>query len=241
MLKKVLIGCGIFVLLCIVLMVACTMWAYNTGKGFVDSGRKMASQYESTNTQFPFDESASTEVTGEQLDRWLSVRERLAPEAKTFEQQLIDKAGANPLSVPKLMLKQSEQFVREHVASLEINGMSYDEYLWVTNQVGTAMLSAEARSTEGMDAINAEFEEVQSRLRDNNNDLRTMIYADQTAEQSQALLALLKAREALFVETMDLFAADYFVISFIEIMMSMGRSGAALPPATFDTRAMAPA
>jgi hypothetical protein len=212
--KKVLIGCGVIVLLCVILFITCSVVLVKGVKGMAESAQRIAEKYESTNSRFAFAPRDDQALTEAQLDRWLAVRDRMMPYANTFVSDLESEFEKNPIGAIKNMFKQAENFAIEHTKAMEIQEMSSDEYRWITEQALAVLSSEEAAANQDMAPLMTEYNAVNSELqREQQIDLGYMS-GYMTPEQIQAAIPMLLQRQEPLTQTMRMFVADHFILDF---------------------------
>jgi hypothetical protein len=224
--KKVLIGCGIVVLLVIVAVGAVGFIMVRAGKKMVESGQKMAQAYKETDRLFAFTPPAGEIVTGEQLDRWLAVRQKVLPSVAAFKKRFESQPGKNPFVVIGAVMEQSGQFVDAHVAALKDRKMSALEYFWIARRVFTALQSGDALKDAELKDVVAAFGKMNegARQRQQGGNSAAM-YVPMTSEAIAKTLATIKQRKQALLATRDVTIADFMIAPMLESFSQMGEKG----------------
>jgi hypothetical protein len=153
--KKLAIGCAIFVLLCVVGGAVGSYVVYHkvrsTISGFAEL-RKVPEIERSVRNQTPYVPPANGEISQAQLQRCLAVqqavRTRLGARAAEIERnyhRLLSKKEATAMDMPELVAAYRDlagaylDGKRAQVDALNSAGLSLDEYRWVRTQSYTAL------------------------------------------------------------------------------------------------------
>jgi len=153
--KKLAIGCAVFVLLCVVGGAVGSYVVYHkvrsTIAGFAEL-RKVPELERSVQNQVPYQPPSNGELSPSQLQRYLAVqqtvRARLGAQATVFERnyhRLLSKKEATALDMPELVAAYRDlagvymDGKRAQVDALNKGGFSLAEYRWVRTQSYAAL------------------------------------------------------------------------------------------------------
>jgi len=153
--KKLAIGCAVFVVLCVVGGAAGSYFVYHkvrsTISGFLQLG-EVPTIERSVRNKTPYAPPASGEISSSQLNRYLAVqqavRARLGAQATVFERNyhtLLSKKEATALDMPELVAAYRDlagvyvDGKRAQVDALNQAGFSLEEYRWVRTQSYAAL------------------------------------------------------------------------------------------------------
>jgi hypothetical protein len=207
--KKVLIGCGVVLMLGVIVAAIGGVMAVRAIKNIAGQGEQMVKAYDATNTANPFDPEAAGPPTAEQLDRWLAVRRGVLPSVQGFKDTMESVQDRNPFAVIGAVVEEGGAFVDGHAAALGANAMSSDEYFWIGMRVYTALASGDARQDEDLKGLAAEIDKLMRQQGQNNN--AAAMYTSLTSAEIVTILEMVKERKETFLETKDVVFADYMI------------------------------
>lgn len=153
--KKLAIGCGIALLLVLIVGSVATWWAVNKVKStvaeFAELGKVPEIERNVANTT-TFQPPDSRELTPEQVERYVRVQQQVREglgvrfaELESKYKSLTDRREATVLDVPQLIAAYRDLAAtyvaakRTQVEALNGEGFSLDEYRWVRSQIYAAL------------------------------------------------------------------------------------------------------
>jgi hypothetical protein len=209
--KKVLIGCGLAVLLVVIAIAVVIFLVVREAKIIAAEVETLGKAYVETNRQFPFS-PGDEGVAGDQLDRWFAVRRDLLPAVENFKNEMNSSDRKGALSTIGTMRKQGGAFVAAHMDALNANEMSADEYYWIARKVYTALGSGDAlRDEELKEVLEALGPMGGSGGGPRGNANAGALYSPMTGEEIAAALAAIKERRDAFLETRGVILPDFTI------------------------------
>lgn len=138
--RKLLIGCGALALLLFCLVVGVGIFITVKVKGYTDSLAQVKTAYQATNQAYPFTPPDPPEMDEGRFKKYLAVRAALATTLEgeidaihQMEDAMKSDKGFKPgtfFSTMKTMAGLPKRLGTAHIAALEEQGMSVDEYVW---------------------------------------------------------------------------------------------------------------
>ncbi|MFC1736771.1 hypothetical protein ACFL1X_11690 [Candidatus Hydrogenedentota bacterium] len=203
--KKFLIGCGVILLVLLVIVGLVSWKLYQLATETLQEAAEIAKEGQTLDKDFPFTPEQGQLLTAERLDAWLETRNKLAIRFSQVEDSLKD----GGIGVILKFREELFEVVSEHIAALRTVSMSVDEYMWITAQVLGALNSGDGRSKPEMkELVKAvdDLEKNQQRGLQTQN-IRLMA-APVTAEQIANTCNLLAQRKEQFLSSIKAFFAD---------------------------------
>lgn len=213
--KKILIGCGVIVLLGVIGICVAVYGVYKIGKGVMEGMTEIRQKYAAVDAKYPFKMPADGLMTAEQMDKWLGVRMELVAPAN--ELKVIFTGNPNRFGSVKKMFTLMKQLATDHAAALDKHQMSSGEYSWITGQVVGVLTSGDAKMNPKLKALIDEIEKFQAPNQQNRQSGSLGMIAERlTTEHLAKLMPIVESRVDLLDRTKDVFMFDMFIGDSIE-------------------------
>jgi hypothetical protein len=215
--KKLLIGCGIVVLLIVVVVGAIGFLVAQSVRGMFQMGRQTFQLYADVNKEIPFKPPATNALSAVQVDRWLAVRKAMLPATEAFKGKLTGQKSKNPLTVLTLMTEQSSEVVKAHADALRAHKMSATEYFWIARRVITVLHGGDALKDPDLKSIaDAQARSVMQMRQGGRGPIgpgprpsnMDAMFVPMTSQEIMTSLAVLKSHKKAMLETNDLTMLD---------------------------------
>lgn len=225
--KKVLMGCGVLILILFVIFGFLVYQGVKLGKSFASGIEETKKQYNALNSRHPFTAPADGIVTEEQMARWIAVRDASLAPVQNLDAKLKAGKTRNPLKVLEGVMSVFQEIARAHVTILDGQKMSMNEYAWVTKTVLGVLNSGDGRASAKLKPIIEKLEEVADRPKGKNTNMMVLQHgAPLTSAQIERMLPLVEANAEALVKTAAVFSFDAFAIGGeLEANPQAGRAG----------------
>lgn len=117
--KKVLMGCGVLILIVFVIFGFLVYQGVKMGKSFASGMEETKKQYSALNSRHPFTAPADGIVTQEQMLRWIAVRDASLAPVQNLDSKLKAEKTKNPLKVLEGVMGVFQEIARTHVTILD--------------------------------------------------------------------------------------------------------------------------
>lgn len=225
--KKILIGCGVIILLGIIGLAVTCYGLYRVGKSMIDSATEIQAKYQAVDAKYSFSAPADGALTEAQIDKWIEIRKAVAAPSSEFRGLMSGKAEG--FGAVKKMFSLMKQLATDHAAALDTNQMSSGEYVWITEQVLGVITSDEGKKNEKIKALADEIDRIERQGQASGQMASlSMMGATLSKEQLTKMIPLVETRSDQIAQLKDVFALDAFIIDIIRQnqFQSQSRAGA---------------
>ncbi|MEN6624841.1 MAG: hypothetical protein ABFD69_01290 [Candidatus Sumerlaeia bacterium] len=234
--KKVLMGCGVLILIVFVIFGFLVYQGVKLGKSFASGIEETKQQYDALNSRHPFTAPADGIVTQEQMARWIVVRDASLAPVQNLDAKLKAEKTKNPLKVLEGVMGVFQEIARTHVTILDGQKMSMNEYAWVTKTVLGVLNSGDGRASAKLKPVIEKLEQEVNRSKEKNTNMMVLQHgAPLTSAQIERMLPLVEAHAEALVKTAAVFSIDAFIVGGeLESKPRAGRAGS-VPETTGTT------
>lgn len=212
--KKILIGCGVIILLGVIGFCVLIYVGYQYGKGMVKDMAEMQEKYVSVDAKYSFKAPDDGMMTAEQMDKWIAVRKDITGPCEQFSMFFGKKPEGNPFSLIKKMFSLINQVAGEHAKSLDQHQMSREEYAWITSEVLGVLDSGDAQKDEKLKQLIGQIDKLETPDQSGRNGMPITAHAAAlTTDQIKKMLPMVEARADQIEQTKNVFAFDGFILA----------------------------
>ena len=207
--KKVFIGCGIAVLVVLLVLGVVGYHVVKFAKSVGDEVNKVGEQFEALDAQLAFQVPPDGLIRKDRFDAWVDIRLKTAGETDAFIEAFDD------FSLKKItsLRDQSFSYIYSVTDAMETAGMSPKEYSWISQQVVGVLDSGDGRSNPALREIVIAFDDLSDTDEDFSNRKQNLhtLGIPVTSDQIERTTRLLVARKDDILTSMKVFYADAIV------------------------------
>jgi len=208
--KTVLIGCGIILLIAIIVGVYLCYHVVQFTKDFTVEIADIEDQFKALNSEIPFVKPRNDLIPKDRFEIWIGVRHQLSNEIDAMGDLFED---FSLKSIPGIKSKLFE-IAKVMVVELDTVSMSPQEYVWIMRQTVGVLTSGDARQVPELVEVIEEFEALNKKGQHikSDTDLDDISLPVTSKQIAHTLPLLVQNKEAL-IETIKVFYADMVLFS----------------------------
>jgi len=168
--KKILIGCGVFFLILVILFIVLIYFINKHMREFNRIRVTLIKSYYETNRNYLFQEPQNNELDAERIILFIEIHQNIQKKI-TVNKSSFEKVKS-PFKMLSTMLKTLENIGNAHIELLKEKQMSLREYQWISKNVFAVIMKLKDSDNEDLKLLAKTFEEQKNKMQESMKDAK---------------------------------------------------------------------